>query len=140
MKALYINFLIRFSAEQKQNKDIGKLYYKIGSEEFKQSLKSDLFFNALRVKFGYAITCHKAQGGEWDKVFVDYSGRVSLQNEPLRWCYTATTRGISTVFAINPPHFRKFSKFKISKVGPIGVLPNDSLALDKVTLSPFHLP
>jgi guanylate kinase len=138
MKALYINFMIRFNDEQRRRKENGIDWYKVGSEEFKQALKNDPFFNALKVKFGYAITCHKAQGGEWDKVFVDYYGRVSLKTDPLRWCYTATTRGINTVFAINTPQFGKLDKFKFSFLGTIGTLPNDALALDWVTLSPFH--
>lgn len=138
MKALYINFIIRFNEAQQKRKDAGLVSYKVGSEEFKQSLKADRFFNALRVKFGYAITCHKAQGGEWDKIFVDYYGRVSLKNDPLRWCYTATTRGINAVYAINPPNFGKLDKFKFSPIGSIGKIPNESLALDNVVVSPFH--
>ncbi|MBL0078485.1 MAG: AAA family ATPase [Bacteroidetes bacterium] len=138
MKSLYINFMMRFNGEQKKRKDAGEIYFKVGSDEFKQALKNDPFFNALKVKFGYAITCHKAQGGEWDKVFVDYHGRVSLKTDPLKWCYTATTRGINTVFAINTPHFGKLDKFKFASLGTIGTLPNDALALDTVLISPFH--
>lgn len=134
MKALYINFVMRFNSMQ-QAAGSG---YKVGSEEFKMALKQDPFFNALKVKFGYAITCHKAQGGEWDKVFVDYNGRVSLKTDPLKWCYTATTRGINTVYAINTPHFGKLDKFKISPIGTIGTLPKDALALERVAVSPFH--
>ena len=138
MKALYINFMIRFNEEQKKRKDAGERPFKVGSDEFKQALKNDSFFNALKVKFGYAITCHKAQGGEWDRVFVDYHGRVSLKTDPLRWCYTATTRGINTVFAINTPQFGKLDKFKFAAIGAIGTLPNDALALNSGTISPFH--
>ncbi len=138
MKALYINFMIRFNEEQKKIKEAGGHGHKVGSDEFKQALKLDPYFNALKVKFGYAITCHKAQGGEWDKVFVDYHGRVSLKSHPLRWCYTATTRGINTVFAINTPQFRKLDKFKFAPLGTIGTLPNDALALDSILVSPFH--
>ena len=138
MKALYINFLMRFNDLQKKRKETGQTTFKVGSDEFKQALKSDRFFNALRVKFGYAITCHKSQGGEWNKVFVDYFGRVSLRNEPLRWCYTATTRGIHTVYAINPPRFSKMDKFKFAAIGNIGTLPNEALALEDVKISPFH--
>jgi hypothetical protein len=138
MKALYINFMIRFNEEQKKIKEAGGLVHKVGSEEFKQALKQDPFYNALKVKFGYAITCHKAQGGEWDRVFVDYHGRVSLKSHPLRWCYTATTRGINTVFAVNTPQFGKLHTFKFAQLGSIGTLPNDALALDSVIVSPFH--
>lgn len=130
MKALYINFVIRFTEGNKN--------HKVGSEAFKQALKADPFFNALKVKFGYAITCHKAQGGEWDKVFVDYYGRVSLKTDPLRWCYTATTRGVNAVYAINAPHFGRMANFKFSKVGTIGTLPNDALQLSSITQSQFH--
>jgi hypothetical protein len=130
--------MIRFNEEQKKIKEAGGLVHKVGSEEFKQALKQDPFYNALKVKFGYAITCHKAQGGEWDRVFVDYHGRVSLKSHPLRWCYTATTRGINTVFAINTPQFGKLHTFKFAQLGSIGTLPNDALALDSVIVSPFH--
>jgi hypothetical protein len=138
MKALYINFVMRFNSKQKQNKESGLNHFRVGSEEFRQELKNDLFYNALKVKFGYAITCHKAQGGEWEKVFVDYSGRISLKNDPLRWCYTATTRAISSLYAINPPDFKKLDKFKIIDIGNISTLPNEALNFDNVTLSPFH--
>ena len=138
MNALYVNFVMRFNAKQKLNKEAGLDYFKVGSEEFRQELKKDPFFNALKVKFGYAITCHKAQGGEWDKVFIDYSGRVGLSDHPLRWTYTATTRGINTVFAYNAPHFGKLSKLKFSAIGNIGTLPNEALTFDNISLSPFH--
>ena len=140
MKALYINFMMRFNEEQRKNKELGLAAFKVGSEEFKQALKQDPFYNALKIKYGYAITCHKAQGGEWDTVFVDYSGRVSLADDPLRWCYTATTRGIKTLFAVNSPQFGKLDKFKFNSIGAIGTLPNDSLCLDSVAVSPFHKP
>ena len=138
MKALYINFVMRFNDQQNQRKENGLPSFKIGSDEFKDLLKHDPYFNALRVKFGYAITCHKAQGGEWKEVFVDYYGKLSLKNEPLRWCYTATTRAVETLYAINPPSFGTFSKLKITEIGRIGSLPNDSLYLDNIMVSPFH--
>ena len=86
-KALFVDFAIRF-----RNK------YKEGSYEFKKALRKDPYFNALRVKYGYAITCHKSQGGEWDTTFVDYSGRTGLNNDALRWSYTATTRAINRCY------------------------------------------
>jgi hypothetical protein len=138
MKALYINFVIRFNEKQKTRKDAGLPTYKIGSEEFKNELKVDPFFNALKVKFGYAITCHKAQGGEWDKVFIDYEGQISLKNNPLRWCYTATTRGKNVVFATNVPYFHKMAHLNFSAIGGIGSLPKDSLSLQNIPKSPFH--
>lgn len=138
MKALYINFVMRFRDVQKIRQEQGLETHKVGSKEFKEALKLDPYFNALKVKFGYAITCHKAQGGEWKQVFVDYYGQVSLNTSPLRWCYTATTRAINTLFAINPPNFGVFSKLKFSSIGTIGTIPNEALFLDNVLLSPFH--
>jgi hypothetical protein len=139
-KALYINFVMRFNEDQERRDKSGLKKHKVGSEEFRQALKSDPYYNALRVKYGYAITCHKAQGGEWDKVFVDYSGRIGLFDDALRWCYTATTRAISTLYAINPPHFTSFSKLKFSEVVSVNKIQKNALSLNQVNTSPFHKP
>ena len=64
------------------------------------------FFNALQVKFAYAVTCHKAQGGQWKKVFVD-PGQVAderLNSDFYRWMYTAVTRASESVFLVNFPN------------------------------------
>jgi len=68
-----------------------------------EKVRIDPFYNALQVKFGYALTCHKTQGGQWDQVFVD---RVFMKNNVpdtdfLRWMYTALTRSTSKVYLIN---------------------------------------
>jgi hypothetical protein len=63
---------------------------------------------------------------------------VSLKTHPLRWCYTATTRGINSLYAINAPSFGAFSKLKFTEIGRIGTLPNDSLCLINIPVSPFH--
>ncbi len=138
MKALYINFVIRFNEEQELREQSGLRSFKVGSEEFKTALKNDPFYNALKVKYGYAITCHKAQGGEWDKVFVDYSGRIGLFDDALRWCYTATTRGVNVLYALNPPTITTFSKLKFSQLSSIGILPKLALNFEAVEVSPFH--
>lgn len=137
-KMLYINFVMRFSEQQLKREKDGLEKFKVGSEEFKSELKNDLFFNALRVKYGYAITCHKSQGGEWDTIFVDYTSRTGLSNEPLKWSYTATTRGINTVYAINPPNINSFSKLKFSGIVSSTQIPNNALCLSHVKVSPFH--
>ena len=68
-------------------------------------LKTDPYFNALQVKYAYAVTCHKAQGGQWRSVFVDMG---MIQPEALtsldfyRWLYTATTRAVDSVTYISP--------------------------------------
>jgi ATP-dependent exoDNAse (exonuclease V) alpha subunit len=66
-------------------------------------LKKDPFFNALQVKFAYAITCHKAQGGQWETVFVDqgYLTKEMMNVEFLRWLYTAVTRATEKLYLVN---------------------------------------
>jgi exodeoxyribonuclease-5 len=61
------------------------------------------FFNALQVKFAYAITCHKAQGGQWDTVFVDqgYIKEEMIDTEYYRWLYTAITRATKRLYLVN---------------------------------------
>ncbi len=64
------------------------------SDEFKQQMLRDPYLNALRAVYGYALTCHKAQGGEWEDVFADIP-RVMARNpqaEVYQWLYTALTR------------------------------------------------
>lgn len=66
-------------------------------------LKSDPFFNALQVKFAYAVTCHKAQGGQWKAVFVDqgYLTKEMLDTDYLRWLYTAISRASERLYLVN---------------------------------------
>jgi hydrolase, P-loop family len=130
-KALYIDFAIHF-------RDKFDGIYKENSKEFKEALKNDLFFNALRVKYGYAITCHKSQGGEWDTTFVDYYGRTGLNNDALRWSYTATTRAVNKCYAANAPYTTRFSNFQITAIGAVSKMPNETFCLKNVLLSPFH--
>ena len=130
-KALFVDFVIRFRDEHKNK-------YKEGSHEFKKALEKDPFFNALQVKYGYAITCHKSQGGEWDTTFVDYSGRTGLNNDALHWSYTATTRAVSRCYAANAPYVTHFSSFQISEIGEVSKMPNETFNLKNILLSPFH--
>jgi exodeoxyribonuclease-5 len=69
------------------------------------SVKSNAFFNALQVKYAYAVTCHKAQGGQWKEVYVDsgYITRDMVDIEFLRWLYTAITRATEKVYMVNFP-------------------------------------
>ena len=138
LKALYVDFVMRFREEQEKNKLLGKPVFKVGTPEFKERLKTDPFFNAVRVKYGYAITCHKAQGGEWDTVFVDYYGRTSLADDPLRWSYTATTRARSKFYAANAPLLTHFAKFKVNPISALTHIPANALCLNLVPLSPYH--
>lgn len=73
-------------------------------ERFKRILENE-YYNALQVKFAYAVTCHKAQGGQWKKVFID-PGQVAedqINSDFYRWLYTALTRATESVFLINFP-------------------------------------
>ena len=74
-------------------------------EQRRRALKNDLYYNALRVKYAYCVTCHKAQGGQWRNVYVDigYLPPETSVNELLRWLYTATTRATTRLNFIAPP-------------------------------------
>lgn len=71
-------------------------------ERWKKILENE-FFNALQVKFSYAITCHKAQGGQWKAVFIDhgYLTEEMIDREYLRWFYTAFTRATESLYLVN---------------------------------------
>lgn len=87
-----------------------------GHKVFKEELNSDPYFNALQIKFGYAVTCHKAQGGEWEKVFVDCDANIGKSNSSyFRWLYTAITRATNKLYVLNPPRYVAGSKMKIHK-------------------------
>lgn len=111
-KALYVDFKNRHPKLKK------------GTVEFKEAITKDAYFNCFMLKFGYAVTCHKAQGGEWENVMVFWDKNVSSEfdffnhthsragkaNEDFyRWAYTAVTRTSSRLYCINPPSFSSFS-------------------------------
>jgi exodeoxyribonuclease-5 len=66
-------------------------------------MKKDPYLNALQVKFAYALTCHKSQGGQWKAVFVDqgYLTEEMVDKEYVRWLYTAITRATDELFLVN---------------------------------------
>lgn len=68
-------------------------------------LREDAYFNALQIKYAYAVTCHKAQGGQWEHVYIDqgYITEEMLTPEYFRWLYTALTRATQKVFLVNWP-------------------------------------
>ncbi len=68
-----------------------------------EAVKKDPYFNALQVKFAYALTCHKTQGGQWENVIVDpdYFVEDMLNKDYLRWVYTALTRATKRVHLVN---------------------------------------
>jgi exodeoxyribonuclease-5 len=69
------------------------------------AVKKDPYFNALQIKFAYAVTCHKAQGGQWERVFIDQGmfNRNEISIDYLRWFYTALTRSTDRVYLVNFP-------------------------------------
>ncbi|MGQ7817274.1 AAA family ATPase [Metapseudomonas furukawaii] len=109
-KALYLDFCIRNPGLNRK------------STEFKHALKADPYFNSLRLKFGYAITCHKAQGSEWSNVFVKCKSHQSqLTADYFRWLYTAITRTARHLYLLDPPNIQPW--------GDIEMVSNPALAL-----------
>ena len=106
-KALYVDFCQRYADLRKD------------PEAFRQALMNDPFFNALRVKFGYAITCHKAQGSEWDTAIVSCNSLGNpLAADNFRWLYTACTRAKYHLFLLDPPRIEVGSGIKAAGLVP----------------------
>jgi ATP-dependent exoDNAse (exonuclease V) alpha subunit len=70
------------------------------TEAYQKAMRNDPYLNALRAKFGYVITCHKAQGGEWPEVYLNVQKSVFVQqrNALYRWFYTALTRASDNLY------------------------------------------
>ena len=91
--------------------DQRKLYQKIledypeltNKQKRSEQIMKDRYFNALQVKFAYAVTCHKAQGGQWKSVFIDqgYFTEDMISLDYLRWLYTAFTRATEKLYLVN---------------------------------------
>jgi len=92
-KALFIDFYRRMKSKGIKQKD----------PRFKDNLLTDEYLNALRCVFGYAITCHKAQGGEWNDVCVDIPRNLTLNAKAsaYQWIYTAVTRAQNLLHVVN---------------------------------------
>ena len=89
--------------------DSNRLYHAVGEDyaeersKYKRllAIKSNKYFNALQVKFSYALTCHKTQGGQWDNVFIEQPYMPDGEDiSYLRWLYTAVTRAQKKLFLI----------------------------------------
>lgn len=124
-QALYVDFRTR-------HKEL-----KPKTEEFKEAIMQDEYFNCLLMKYGYAVTCHKAQGGEWDNVFTiwdndnmegfdcltDKQRRAGKTNQDFYcWAYTAITRASKTLYALNPPFFNSYSSMAFLDVTVLNAL------------------
>lgn len=125
-RALYINFCMR------------NPHLKQGTQAFADALMSDVYYNAIRAKYGYAVTGHKCQGGEWGKVFVDYTDRTGLNDDSLRWAYTATTRAQKTLYVTNLPHVTPFDKFRIEPIQKCSNMSSECRFIGDVEPTPFH--
>ncbi|MDL2213256.1 DEAD/DEAH box helicase [Bacteroides sp. OttesenSCG-928-E20] len=90
---LYIDFFLRMR----------KKGIKQRSELFKENMMNDVYLNALRAVYGYALTCHKAQGGEWDHVYLDIPRKIAFnpKQEVYQWLYTAMTRAKTELYLID---------------------------------------
>jgi exodeoxyribonuclease-5 len=93
---------LSFEQLKKMGDTIKHEYLESGENPGYGFLKKDPFYNALQIKFSYAITCHKAQGGQWDCVFIDlgYFTKDMLDESFIRWLYTAFTRAKQKVYLI----------------------------------------
>ena len=88
--------------------EIEKDYTHIKSKSTRYAeIMKNPYFNALQVKFAYAVTCHKSQGGQWKNVYIDfgYMTPEMIDEEYKRWLYTALTRASEKVFLLNFPAF-----------------------------------
>ena len=103
------------------NEEGNKLYHLVrenykdikSRKKYKEAINNDEYLNALQIKFAYALTCHKSQGGQWKAVFIDEGNRKELEIdvEHVRWLYTAITRAEKEVYLINfdPQYFSQSS-------------------------------
>ncbi|MCM1079538.1 MAG: ATP-binding domain-containing protein [Bacteroidales bacterium] len=92
-KELFVDFFIRMRNNGIQQK----------SSMFNQCMMSDPYLNALRCVYGYVLTCHKSQGGEWDNVYLDIPRNLPLQPKPYvyQWIYTAMTRARKDLYVVD---------------------------------------
>lgn len=96
------NFALQKQLFQRVSEDYPEIRNK---RDLWQAVMKSPYYNALQVRFAYAVTCHKAQGGQWKRVFID-PGKVSdeqLGEDFYRWFYTALTRAQEQVYLINFP-------------------------------------
>jgi exodeoxyribonuclease-5 len=95
-----------FSSDQNRQlfEKVSEDYLEIKNKKYRwKKVRENPYFNALQVKYAYALTCHKAQGGQWKTVFIDHGYLVEdmLNNDYYRWLYTAFTRPIEKLYLVN---------------------------------------
>ena len=101
---LFIDFARRMKRRGLKQKD----------EEFKTCMRKDPYLNALRCVFGYALTCHKSQGGEWNHVFLDFPRDITLNptRSSYQWIYTAMTRAKVQLHIVDGFYIEGFNGYK----------------------------
>lgn len=125
-KAFFIDFKIRHHGLKPE------------TQEFANKLRDDEFYNCLRAKFGYAVTGHKCQGGEWGNVFVDFSSRTGLSDDCLRWAYTAITRATKHLYFVNMDNITPFTRFRIDSIDSCSKISEECMVTKTGCKSPFH--
>lgn len=80
---------------------------------FEDFMRTDKYLNALRVSFGYAVTCHKAQGGEWENVYAYFPRNIMLNptKQKYQWVYTAMTRAKERFFVVDDIYIEGYRRF-----------------------------
>ena len=108
--------------------------------EITKILRGDAYYNALRVKYGYSVTCHKAQGSEWTIGYIDYASRRGFSDDALRWMYTATTRAKEKIFGVGIPNVTPISKLDVDmSIKPLTKTPDGFYPKGAdVPETPFH--
>ncbi len=105
LDTLHANTTAMTTEENKKLYDSVRLDYEdiVSRKDRNKAIKSDEYLSALQVKFAYALTCHKSQGGQWESVFVSqgYLKDDMLNHEYLRWLYTALTRATNELYLMN---------------------------------------
>lgn len=88
-------------------------------KRFADAIKNDPYYNALQCKYAYAITCHKAQGGEWQNAIVNLDTFLGRHNEMFfRWAYTALTRARKQLWHISSPSFSAIDQIVFQSIQP----------------------
>ena len=97
--------LTREQQQQLYEKVLEEYVWVVNKTERIKKLKTDPYYNALQIKFAYAVTCHKAQGGQWAHVYLDqgYMTDEMLTPDYIHWLYTAFTRATEKLFLVNWP-------------------------------------
>lgn len=127
LRAMIIDFEERLPSEIKSNlygirkylrsNKSNEIRIKELAEAYKNHLLKDPYYNAVICKYGYAMTCHKAQGGEWKNIFVDLFRFGGNRNEDyFRWAYTALTRSSSNLWYYRAPDFDYISDLTVPEI------------------------